>query len=185
VYERLVKAKDLITQKVSEDLGVHESTKPPVHSKNEVLDAIKSNIMQQLPAASSAGEETEKLKVVDGDKEIEKLRSQIKSLVNERFQMFLNAVVGTLSQPPNEKKMDMSIYEDFVRVLMGSEAYLLFVFDRLITQTLKYLPNFTNSDECSRSLYLYNRFATKERATNLNEHLYLTQFHNKMKDNNF
>lgn len=72
--------------------------------------------------------------------------------------MFMSSLVGTLTQPPNEKKLDQNIYEDFVRVLMGSNAYLLFVMDRLLAQTLKYLPNFKNSDECQKSIGMYKRF---------------------------
>ena len=87
--------------------------------------------------------------------------------------MFLNALVGTLSQPPNERKMDTAVYEDFVRVLMGSNAYLLFVFDRLLSQTLRYLPNFKHHDDCNRSLSLYDRFQNKK---DLNEHQYLAEF---------
>lgn len=53
-------------------------------------------------------------------------------MATERFEMFVNAVIGTLSQPPNDKRMEPSVYEDFVRVLLGQEAYLLLFFDRLI-----------------------------------------------------
>lgn len=51
----------------------------------------------------------------------------------ERFKLFINALVGTLSQTP-QKKLDPSNYEDIVRMLMGDQAYLIFVFDKLIMQ---------------------------------------------------
>ena len=51
----------------------------------------------------------------------------------ERFKLFINALIGTLSQAPH-KKLDPSNYEDIVRVLMGEQAFLLFVFDKLILQ---------------------------------------------------
>ena len=51
----------------------------------------------------------------------------------ERFKLFINALIGTLSQAPH-KKLDPSSYEDIVRTLMGDQAYLLFVFDKLIIQ---------------------------------------------------
>lgn len=43
---------------------------------------------------------------------------------------------------PNERKLEQNLYEDLVRALMGKDAYLLFVFDRLILSTLKNIPNF-------------------------------------------
>ena len=55
----------------------------------------------------------------------------------ERFKLFINALVGTLSQTP-QKKLDPSNYEDIVRMLMGDQAYLLFVFDKLIMQVSKH-----------------------------------------------
>lgn len=36
----------------------------------------------------------------------------------ERFKLFVNALIGTLSQAPH-KKLDPPNYEDIVRMLMG------------------------------------------------------------------
>ena len=48
--------------------------------------------------------------------------------------MFFNALVGTLTPAAsNERKIDTGVYEDFVRVLMGNNAYLLFFFDKLLS----------------------------------------------------
>ena len=59
----------------------------------------------------------------------------------ERFKLFINALVGTLSQTP-QKKLDPSNYEDIVRMLMGDQAYLIFVFDKLIMQvSFDYFPS--------------------------------------------
>ena len=59
----------------------------------------------------------------------------------ERFKLFINALVGTLSQTP-QKKLDPSNYEDIVRMLMGDQAYLIFVFDKLIMQvSFYYFPS--------------------------------------------
>ena len=52
-------------------------------------------------------------------------------LVNERFEMFTSILLQTFSQVPNEQQRQ-NTYEEMVRVLMGQEAYLLFIFDRLI-----------------------------------------------------
>ena len=42
----------------------------------------------------------------------------------------------------HERKLDHTVYEDVVRALMGSDAYLLFVFDNLIKH-VRYLPAVT------------------------------------------
>ena len=35
--------------------------------------------------------------------------------------------------PPNSNRIEQSVYEDFARMIVGPEAYLVFVFDRLIS----------------------------------------------------
>ena len=47
--------------------------------------------------------------------------------------------------------MDSAKYEDFARSLFGNKAYFLFLFDKLITSTVKHLLNFSNEDTCSKS----------------------------------
>jgi len=42
----------------------------------------------------------------------------------------------------HERKLDHTVYEDVVRALMGSDAYLLFVFDNLIKH-VRYTPSVT------------------------------------------
>ena len=63
----------------------------------------------------------------------EQIKDYKQQVCVERFKLFINALVGTLSQTP-QKKLDPSNYEDIVRMLMGDQAYLLFVFDKLIMQ---------------------------------------------------
>ena len=41
---------------------------------------------------------------------------------------------------------------------MGSEAYLIFVFDKLLTQTLKVIPNWRNQDDNQKNLRLFRQF---------------------------
>ena len=45
--------------------------------------------------------------------------------------MLVSATIGTLSVA---QKLDSSNYEDIARLFMGSQAYLLFHFDKLVTQ---------------------------------------------------
>jgi len=52
---------------------------------------------------------------------------------NERFEMFISIVSLTMGAIPNERKLEQNAYEDLVRGLMGKDAYLLFVFEKLIT----------------------------------------------------
>ncbi len=51
--------------------------------------------------------------------------------------MFVGSVIGSLTMIPNASRMEQSVYEDFTRKIAGPEAYLLFVFDRLISQVSK------------------------------------------------
>ena len=151
IYERLVKAQQLISAKVDQDC-----------ERQEIKDVI-----------GLSGEELTTFKQ----------QSTI-----ERFKLFINAVIGSLSQAPN-RKLDPSNYEDIVRMIMGDQAYLLFVFDKLIMQvstpsypiltfvnavkTLKNLPALKTNDECQRNLGLFTKFSKSKVQ---NEHLYLTQF---------
>ena len=129
IYERLVKAKQLIKEKVDQDCE-RDEIKEIIGLSGEKLD----NFKQQT--------------------------------VIERFKLFINACMGTLSQSPG-KKLDPSTYEDIVRMIMGDQAYLLFVFDKLIMQTLKNLPALKTVDECQRNLALFNKFC---KAKSQNEH---------------
>ena len=139
IYERLVKAKQLISAKVE-------------------LDCERSDIVETI---GLTGEQLTMFK---------------QQTIIERFKLFINAVIGTLSQAPN-KKLDPSNYEDIVRMIMGDQAYLLFVFDKLIMQTLKNLPALKTNDECQRNLALFSKFSKQKSQ---NEHLYLTQFQQQM-----
>lgn len=59
------------------------------------------------------------------------------NIPQERFRMFVGSVIGSLTMIPNANRMEQSVYEDFTRKIAGPEAYLLFVFDRLISQVSK------------------------------------------------
>ena len=77
IYERLVKGRQLIAEKVEMDL-----------KRSEVKDIVG----------------------LDG-KNLASFKEQV---IIERFKLFINALVGTLSQTPH-KKLDPSNYEDIVR----------------------------------------------------------------------
>lgn len=81
IYERLVKAKQLVSAKVDSDLE-RDEIKAVVNKEGQELATFK-----------------QKAKV-------------------ERFKLFVNALVGTLSQTP-QKKLDPANYEDITRTLMG------------------------------------------------------------------
>lgn len=119
IYERLVKARQLIAEKVSEDLA--KDTIKEVIPKPECLEQFKQ------------------------------------AVVESRFDFFIKIVIGTLSQTIL-KKLDSAAYEDIVRSIMGGQAYLLFVFDKLISQTLRDLPKLKTQDECHQCLKLFEKF---------------------------
>lgn len=56
-------------------------------------------------------------------------------MLEERYEMFIGAVLSTLSKVTEEKK---SKYEDISRILMGSKAYLLFEFQNVIVDVSKF-----------------------------------------------
>jgi hypothetical protein len=56
----------------------------------------------------------------------------LEDVADERFRLFLMGLVGSFTMPPNSSRVEQSVYEDIARVLVGPEAYLVFVFDRLI-----------------------------------------------------
>ena len=52
----------------------------------------------------------------------------------ERFRMFVSTVISSITQTPNLNRIEQTTYEDFARQISGPEAYLLFVFEKLINQ---------------------------------------------------
>jgi hypothetical protein len=64
-----------------------------------------------------------------------------KKYASERFDLFVSLVLLTLS---SERKIEPNTYEDLVRELLGKDAYLLFVYDRLICTVSFYCVNRTN-----------------------------------------
>ena len=59
--------------------------------------------------------------------------------------MLVSALINNMAVA---QKLDSSNFEDIARLFMGSEAYLLFHFDKLVVQTLKTIPNWKNNDDC-------------------------------------
>lgn len=56
--------------------------------------------------------------------------------------MFVSTLVLVIGSQSSDKKIEQTVLEDMIRVLLGKDAYLLFVFDRLVMATLKSLLNF-------------------------------------------
>mmetsp|Transcript_23282 Transcript_23282/g.17698 ORF Transcript_23282/g.17698 Transcript_23282/m.17698 type:complete len:311 (+) Transcript_23282:2217-3149(+) len=137
IYERLIKARELVSAKVEEDLCS---------------------------------------KAIDEQKQ--------KQYKEERMDIFVGLVLATLNG-----SFDSNKYEDFARNLLGGRAYLLFSFEKLISQTVKQLLNLANDDSCQKSIYLYKRhqenlaFGDDGNASHEfyhNESIYLQQFQHKM-----
>lgn len=79
------------------------------------------------------------------------------------------AILGQISG--NDRKLEAPIYEDCIRALMGSDAYLLFVFDSLIRHTLTHLKTFQSDDKCVRSINIFRNQPEVQ-----NEYQYLAEF---------
>ena len=54
---------------------------------------------------------------------------QKRGFANVRFHMYVGVLMQSLSE---KSKMDANAYEDYTRKLLGTDAYLLFVLDKLI-----------------------------------------------------
>ena len=52
-----------------------------------------------------------------------------KTYTSERFDLFISLVLLTLN---SDRKIEPNNYEDLLRELLGKDAYLLFVYDKLI-----------------------------------------------------
>lgn len=67
--------------------------------------------------------------------------------INSQFDKFVSIVLLTLG----DRRLEQSAYEDYARVLLGKDAYFLFVFDKLIVSTLKNIVSFWQVDEFQAS----------------------------------
>lgn len=63
------------------------------------------------------------------DENLLKMNNEFKT---ERFDVFLGGVLSAM-----QGSLEANKYEDFTRSLLGSRAYLLFAFDKLIISTVK------------------------------------------------
>lgn len=96
IYERFAIAKAQIAEKVAEDLA-----------SGKLADLVAKECKQPK------------------EKIIAELKSKQAAMAEERFTMFVGAVMMTLNKVSEDRR---SKYEDITRNLMGSKAYLLFDF---------------------------------------------------------
>lgn len=62
--------------------------------------------------------------------------------------------------------LESNKYEDFARALLGSRAYLLFLFDKLIISSVKQLLNLANDESCQKSFNVFNKFLARQDVFN-------------------
>jgi len=79
----------------------------------------------------------------------------MQTLVDERFQYLVKAVLTTMS---HTSIMDNNKYEDMARELLGNEAYLLFQVDKLVGHCAKQLNHFLTDHSCQVSQKLFQEF---------------------------
>lgn len=68
-------------------------------------------------------------------------------LGNERYQTFKIVLINLIKQ-----KIDITKYEDFLRSIFGSSAYLFFTLDKILSMTTKSCQSLAN-DEISNSAF--------------------------------
>lgn len=115
VYERVLKARELVAVKIEQDFNED-------FSKNEWS---------------------------------QKFAKKKQALADERFQYLIKAILTTMSNPST---MDNSKYEDLARQLLGNEAYLLFLIDKVIKNCTHQLNLFQNDQACLLAQKLFIDF---------------------------
>ena len=133
IYERFLKAKDLIYEKLLQDLA-------------EI----------SLSDKQSAG--------ICDTKTGEFLSGKLEELFNERYEYLLKGIFlttsmstpgGLLSVSGGSALIDHSKYEDFARVLIGKNAFLLFQIEKVISQAIKQLSQMHSDHASQKSIKLY------------------------------
>lgn len=67
---------------------------------------------------------------------------------------------------------DSNKFEDKCRLLLGSDSYVFFTFDKLVNSAAKSLHTLANEDSTSKAAALYSKFSKLK----LNEEMYLAEF---------
>ena len=94
---------------------------------------------------------------------------QFSQEAQRNYMVFLKATYGVLKSPT-----EMSTFEDKCRELLENEAYLLFTFDKLVSNCVRSLNSIV-SDEFSENV---QSIFTKFSRHRLNEEMYYTEFYN-------
>lgn len=162
IYERILKAKELIVEKVNLDL-----------SEISLADKTAYQITDPGTCKPSA--------------------KHLEAFASERLEYFVRGIftltscnsasssnflgTGGIVQSVAQQTsnlLDQSKFEDFSRILLGKNAFLLFQIDKLLNQALKQLQQMHNDNQCQKSFKLYRKFNSA--TENWNESLYLANY---------
>tara|TARA_B110000285_G_C15009291_1_gene555559 strand:- start:225 stop:932 length:708 start_codon:yes stop_codon:yes gene_type:complete len=101
-----------------------------------------------------------------------KFESKQQALIDERFQYLVKGIFTAMCAPGGI--LDGGKYEDVARELLGSEAYLLFLVDKLVNHCTKHLTLFNGDESCRASQRLFKAFEANECKS---ESQYLANFY--------
>ena len=164
MYERIVMAKQLIREKVTQDMS---ELPMPEKQRLNLVDAATGKVKPDL----------------------------IELFVAERYEYFLKGAFALTnhSHPPGTvvvgnhinsstscNVMDTNKFEDFCRVLLGKNAFLLFQVDKITNHALKQLHVMHSDSQCQKSIRLFKRFHEPDNAQN--ENFYMTQYAHEVID---
>jgi hypothetical protein len=136
IYERVLKARDLILEKINQDLSEMSST-----------EKVKAGIIN--PDTGALNQEVAQI------------------FLDERYEHLLKGIFATTTSQVysgpivtasgggsgnfyynNHILMDHNKYEDYARILLGKNAFLLFQIDKIVAQTVKQLQSMHSDHSC-------------------------------------
>eukprot|EP00742_Colponemidia_sp_Colp-10_P004189 GILJ01004468.1.p1 GENE.GILJ01004468.1~~GILJ01004468.1.p1 ORF type:complete len:1073 (+),score=176.80 GILJ01004468.1:164-3382(+) len=154
IYERLAKAKEMVASE-KRKRGPSRKAEPhpiDVSSNGAQSDASSSQSVDKSTAGGNGTGPQLNIKV-EGKPPASK-----EAKPDERdYQSFLTILYSVL-----DGSMDSNRYEDEVRSLLGNNSYLLFTFDKVLSQTVKILQTIVSDETCNKlmALYIYERSRT-------------------------
>jgi len=84
---------------------------------------------------------------------------------------------NSISAPGGHHLIDHNKFEDFSRVLLGKNAFLMFQIDKILSQSVKQLQTMHADQACKKAFKLFKQFQ-EDRASHKphSESVYLTNY---------
>ena len=167
MYERLRLAFKIINDKVNEDYK---------ENKDEVLHFYRNYIKAKEHKKKGQNKDDGEMADQQNQQPEENEENIKRSVAKHRM-----AILIGLSITRFRSKLDGSIFEDLVRVLLGIKAFFFFTFDKLIHTTNKAFQTLINDEYVkSNSFKLFKKYVSIK--THQREKLYLADYKSKLNE---